>query len=77
MVNACNRDLMTKLYRWMERHEIPKSMQPDEASQYFQSAWAELDDILQEHSGTPWGMRLVIGFYEALEDAYKENSQNV
>lgn len=77
MINTCNRELMVKLYKWMERHENPKKMGVDEAGQYFQAAWAELDDILQEHTASPWAMRLVIGFYEALEEAYKQTFQNV
>lgn len=77
MIDSHNRELSAKLYRWFERHEKPKKMGVDEAGQYFQAAWAELDDILQEHTASPWAMRLVIGYYEALEEVYKQTVQNM
>ncbi len=71
MQDPNNRDLMAALYRWFEEHEVPpKKPSEQEMTHFFQSAWLDLDEIIQKHPG-PWAMNLAIGFYAALEEAYK------
>lgn len=72
MQNPQNRDLMKDLYRWFEVYEAPP-VRPseEEMTRFFQKAWFDLDEIIQKHPG-PWSLKLAIGFYEALENAYKE-----
>jgi len=75
MVNPANRELSTRLYRWMERFERPvQSDDPERNVAYFTDAWNELDGIMKECS-TPWAMMLCIGYYQALEAVYKEASK--
>jgi hypothetical protein len=71
MKNPAHRELMAQLYRWFEKYENPpKNPTDEEMTKFFQGAWAELDEIIQKVQ-SPWTMRMCIGFYEALEDAYK------
>lgn len=71
MKNPAHRELMAQLYRWFEKYENPpKNPTDEEMTAFFQGAWAELDEIIQQVQ-SPWTMRMCIGFYEALEDAYK------
>lgn len=71
MKNPAHRELMAQLYRWFEKYENPpKDPNTEEMTAFFQGAWAELDEIIQKVQ-SPWTMRMCIGFYEALEDAYK------
>ena len=75
MQNASNRDLMAQFYRWFEAHEIPpKQPSEEEMTRFFQSAWLELDEIIANHPG-PWALKLAMGFYEGLEEAYKERQK--
>lgn len=71
MKNPAHRELMAQLYRWFEKYENPpKNPTDEEMTAFFQGAWAELNEIIQKVQ-SPWTMRMCIGFYEALEDAYK------
>ena len=71
MKNPAHRELMAQLYRWFEKYENPpKNPTDEEMTAFFQGAWHELDEIIQQVQ-SPWTMRMCIGFYEALEDAYK------
>lgn len=71
MKNPAHRELMAQLYRWFEKYENPpKNPSTEEMTAFFQGAWLELDEIIQKVQ-SPWTMRMCIGFYEALEDAYK------
>lgn len=72
MQNPANRELMAQLYRWFEKYEQPKKIKDlDKQADFFRGAWLDLDEIIQNVK-SPWVSRLAIGFYEALEDAYKE-----
>lgn len=71
MQDPKNRELMARLYRWFEtRENPPKLTDDDELKNYFMSAWLELDGIIQDHPG-PWAMKMAIGFYDGLEEAFK------
>ena len=71
MKNPAHRELMAQLYRWFEKYENPpKNPTDEEMTAFFQGAWAELNELIQKVQ-SPWTMRMCIGFYEALEDAYK------
>ena len=71
MINPQNRDALKRLYRWLELREYPTKMDTDTAVEFFKTAWAELAEIMTACPESNWVKRLVTGYYEALEEAWK------
>lgn len=76
MNNPKNREATVQLYRWMELHEYPPKMTVDESCQYFTDAWLGLEEIIQNCQGSEWIKDLAIGYYQALENRYKETKED-
>lgn len=71
MKNPQNRELMSKLYRLVEKYEeLPANMSYDECSEYFGNMINELSLFSGEFK-CPLGMRMAVALVEAREDDWK------
>ena len=72
MINPQNREATVRLYRWMEKREVVPQMTNEQACTFFEEAWKEIDEIIKACEGSDWVHDLAIGYYQALENRYKD-----
>lgn len=69
------REMLQALYRWAERYEEVPRIDPldhEAAGKYFEEAWQLLNEIIQKYGGGTWAEWMAIGYYQALDEVYKE-----
>lgn len=72
MKDQKNRDVLTRVYRLVEKFEMPpKIIYEDEAGKYFDEALKDCKEIIEEFRGNQFAWSLCMGVYEAISDRFK------
>ena len=72
MIDPNNREVLTKIYRLVEKYETPPRCKfTDDAEEYFSEALKELKQVIDEFPGNDFARCLCLGMYEALEERFK------
>lgn len=72
MIDPNNREVLTRVYRLVEKYETPPKYQfADDATEYFSEASKELKHVIDEFPGNDFARRLCMGLYDAIDDRFK------
>lgn len=73
MKNPALRDMMTKLYRLVEKYEeTPSIKYSDDAVKYFTQASQECASLYNEYKEFEYAKAFLIAFYDALGENFKK-----
>lgn len=72
MKNPENREIMSKLYRLIEKYETtPRIEYTDDGQEYFSGVLKECMRIFSEYQNNEFAQELIFAFYAALEKRFK------
>lgn len=72
MIDPNNREVLTRVYRLVEKYETPPKYQfSDDAEEYFIGVLKELKQVIDDFPGNDFARCLCLGMYEALEERFK------
>lgn len=72
MIDPNNREVLTRVYRLVEKYETPPKYQfSDDAEEYFTGVLKELKQVIDDFPGNDFARCLCLGIYEALEERFK------
>ena len=72
MKDPQNREIMTRLYRLIEKYEMtPRIEYTDEGKEYFTEVLKEIMRIFSEFQNNEFARELTIALYSALEERFK------
>lgn len=75
MKNPDNREIMTRIYRLVERYEeVPRMKYTVDASDYFAGLYKECKDIYGAFPDSEIARGLTVGFYTAVWEKYKKTN---
>jgi hypothetical protein len=76
MKDPKNREMMTKIYRIVEKYEVvPRFKYTDDAVTYFIGLWKECKEVFEEYKGE-FAKRFSIAIYLAISDEFKKVNPN-
>lgn len=77
MKNPENRDVMTRLYRMIEKYETPPKVEYlEDALEYFKQALSDCVSVHDSYKGNAFASCFSFALYEALERRFKEVNPN-
>lgn len=77
MKNPENRDVMTRLYRLIEKYETPPKIEYlEDALEYFKQVLNDCVSVYDSYKDNAFAARLSIALYEAIERRFKETNPN-
>lgn len=72
MIDPNNREVLTRVYRMVERYETPPKIRfADEATDYFTGVLNDMKPIWEEFPGNDFVRCLCFGLYDALGERFK------
>ena len=72
MKNPENRDIMTRLYRLIEKYETPPKIEyAEDAAEYFTEALLDCTSVYDSHKDNEFATDLAVALYGALEKRFK------
>lgn len=72
MIDANNREVLTMIYRLIERHETPPKIEfSDDAGKYFGDLLKECKAIIDTFPGNDFARCLSVGAYDAFDERFK------
>jgi len=72
MKDPRNREMMSKLYRMIEKYETPpKTSGTDEQQEYFSEAMADCQELYSEFEGNAFAECLIAAVYDAIGKRWK------
>lgn len=77
MKNPENRDVMTRLYRLIEKYETPPKIEYlEDALEYFKQALSDCVNVHDTYKDNAFASCFSFALYEALERRFKETNPN-
>lgn len=75
MKNPENRDIMTRLYRLIEKYETPPKIEyAEDAHEYFTEALLDCTSVYDSYKDNEFATELAIALYGALEKRFKRTN---
>lgn len=72
MKDSQNRNLMTDLYRLIEKYETPLiTRYTDDMEQYIRLVAKECEEFRQKYKGNFFAQELIFGFYSAIAERFQ------
>lgn len=72
MIDPNNREVLTRVYRLVEKYETPPKYQfADDATEYFIGALNDFKKLIDEFPGNDFARHLCFGLYDALDERFK------
>lgn len=72
MIDPNNREVLTRVYRLVEKYETPPKYQfADDATEYFTGALQDLKKVIDDFPGNDFARCLCLGVYDALDVRFK------
>lgn len=72
MIDQNNREVLTRVYRLVEKYETPPKYQfSDDATEYFVGALKDFKEVIDEFPGNDFARCLCLGLYDALDERFK------
>lgn len=72
MTDPKNRDVLTRIYRLVEKYETPpKIVYSDDAEEYFSHALSDCKAVMDEFPTNSFACLLAMAVYDALDERFK------
>lgn len=72
MIDPNNREVLTRVYRLVEKYETPpKNQFADDATNYFVGILKDIKSVIDEFPQNGFAWYLCLGLYDALDERFK------